>query len=89
MKKYILNRLGLSVVTMFIVATIVFFLTHILPGNVARRYLGKSATAEDLVKFNSIAPYLTICQITDLKEQVIIGTGIKELNSANNSTSKT
>ena len=53
MKKYILNRLGLSVVTMFIVATIVFFLTHILPGNVARRYLGKSATAEDLVKFNS------------------------------------
>jgi peptide/nickel transport system permease protein len=53
MKKYILNRLGLSVVTMFIVATIVFFLTHILPGNVARRYLGKSATEEDLVKFNS------------------------------------
>ena len=53
MKKYILNRLGLSVVTMFIVATIVFFLTRILPGNVARRYLGRSATEEDLVNFNT------------------------------------
>ena len=54
MKKFILKRLGLSVVTVFLVAVIVFFLTHILPGNVARQYLGRGATEEDLVEFRRV-----------------------------------
>ena len=52
MKKYILKRIGLSAITVFIVASIVFFMTHILPGNVARRYLGRDATADDITNFN-------------------------------------
>ncbi len=54
MKQYILKRLGLSVITVFLVAVIVFFLTHILPGNVARQYLGRGATEEDLVEFRRV-----------------------------------
>lgn len=53
MKKYILKRIGLSFITVFIVASIVFFMTHILPGNVARRYLGRDATPEDIKNFNA------------------------------------
>jgi peptide/nickel transport system permease protein len=52
MRKYILKRIGLSFITVFIVAAIVFFMTHILPGNVARRYLGRDATPEDIEYFN-------------------------------------
>jgi peptide/nickel transport system permease protein len=52
MKRYILKRIGLSFITVFIVAAIVFFMTHILPGNVARRYLGRDATPEDIEYFN-------------------------------------
>lgn len=54
MKQFILKRLGLSVVTVFLVAVIVFFLTHILPGNVARQYLGRGATEEDLAEFRRV-----------------------------------
>ena len=54
MKQYILKRLGLSVITVFLVAVIVFLLTHILPGNVARQYLGRGATEEDLVEFRRV-----------------------------------
>lgn len=54
MKQFILKRLGLSVVTVFLVAVIVFFLTHILPGNVARQYLGRGASEEDLVEFRRV-----------------------------------
>ena len=51
MKVFILKRLGLSVVTVFLVAIIVFFLTHILPGDVARQYLGRGASEDDLKLF--------------------------------------
>ena len=54
MKKFILKRIGLAFVTIFIVAVIVFFLTHILPGNVARQYLGRGATEDDLVEFRRV-----------------------------------
>jgi len=54
MKKYILKRIGLSAITVSIVAVIVFFMTHILPGNVARRYLGRDATPDDIVHFNKM-----------------------------------
>lgn len=54
MKTFILKRLGLSAITIFLVAVIVFCLTHILPGNVARQYLGRGATEEDLIEFRRI-----------------------------------
>lgn len=54
MKQFILKRLGLSSITIFLVAVIVFFLTHILPGNVARQYLGRGATEADLVEFRRV-----------------------------------
>lgn len=54
MRSFILKRLGLSIVTVFLVSVIVFFLTHILPGNVARQYLGRGATEEDLVEFRRV-----------------------------------
>jgi len=54
MKRFILKRLGLSVITVFLVCVIVFFLTHILPGDVAHQYLGRGATEEDLVEFRRV-----------------------------------
>ena len=53
MLTYFLKRLGLSVVTIFLVACIVFFMTRILPGNLAMRYLGKGATPEQIVAWNA------------------------------------
>ncbi len=52
MIRYIAKRIGLSFVTVFIVATVVFFMTHILPGNVAMRYLGRGAEPEQIFEFN-------------------------------------
>lgn len=54
MKRFILQRLGLAVITVFLVCIIVFFLTHILPGDVARQYLGKGATEDDLRDFRRL-----------------------------------
>jgi peptide/nickel transport system permease protein len=54
MKRFILQRLGLAVITVFLVCVIVFFLTHILPGDVARQYLGKGATEDDLRDFRRL-----------------------------------
>ena len=49
MLRYFLKRLGLSLVTVLIVATVVFFMMRILPGDAARRILGKGTTEEQLV----------------------------------------
>ena len=54
MKRFILQRLGLAVITIFLVCVIVFFLTHILPGDVARQYLGRGATEDDLRDFRRL-----------------------------------
>jgi peptide/nickel transport system permease protein len=44
MLRYILKRLGLAVVTLFLLSVIVFALGQLLPGNVARAVLGQFAT---------------------------------------------
>jgi len=54
MKRYIFQRIGLGAITIFLVCIIVFFLTHILPGDVARQYLGRGATEDDLIKFRQV-----------------------------------
>ena len=43
MGKFIVKRIGLALVTLFIVTTDIFFITHILPGNAAERILGPFA----------------------------------------------
>ena len=43
MGRFLLKRLGLAVITLFLLSVIVFFGTQILPGNVARRILGPFA----------------------------------------------
>jgi len=48
MMRYTLKRLGLSFVTVAIVATVVFFLTRVLPGDAAKRILGRDAEPEQL-----------------------------------------
>ena len=49
MRKFILKRIGLALVTLFIVTTAIFFMTHILPGNAAERILGPFAERVNVV----------------------------------------
>jgi peptide/nickel transport system permease protein len=43
MGRFLLKRLGLAAITLFLLSVIVFFGTQVLPGNVARRILGPFA----------------------------------------------
>src|SRR3954463_178509 len=43
MRRFIVKRLGLSLVTLFIVSVIVFLISDVLPGDVGRSILGRSA----------------------------------------------
>ncbi len=48
MGKYVLKRLGQSLIVVFIVTVIVFGLMHLLPGDPIQIYLGDTATAEQI-----------------------------------------
>lgn len=52
MLRYILKRLGLAAITLFLLSMIVFGLSQLLPGNVARAVLGQFATQEAMDSFN-------------------------------------
>ena len=52
MGRYLLRRLASAVVTLWLLATIVFFVVSVLPGNVGRRVLGPFALEDDVVRFN-------------------------------------
>ncbi len=52
MGRYLLRRLASAVVTLWLLATIVFLIVNVLPGNVGRRVLGPFALEEDVVRFN-------------------------------------
>ena len=52
MLRYILKRLGLAAVTLFLLSVIVFALSQMLPGNVARAVLGQFATQEAIDDLN-------------------------------------
>jgi peptide/nickel transport system permease protein len=47
--KFVLKRIGLALVTLFIVTTAIFFMTHILPGNAAERILGPFAERANVI----------------------------------------
>ena len=46
--KFFVRRIGLGLLTLFLVSVVVFAATQALPGNAARAILGKSATPETL-----------------------------------------
>lgn len=50
MLKYIVKRLGLAILTVFVVTTAIFFMTNILPGDPATRILGNLAEPENVAK---------------------------------------
>ena len=52
MARYLLKRLLLAVVTLWILATIVFVVVNVLPGNVGRQILGGFASEASVVKYN-------------------------------------
>jgi peptide/nickel transport system permease protein len=46
MLRFIVKRIGLSILTMFLVSVIVFIMTSIMPGDIAKQILGRDATPE-------------------------------------------
>jgi peptide/nickel transport system permease protein len=53
MSRYLLKRLVSAIVTLWLLATIVFLVVNVLPGNVGRQILGGFAPEEDVVAFNT------------------------------------
>jgi peptide/nickel transport system permease protein len=52
MTRFLLKRLGLAAVTLFLLSVIVFAVSSILPGNVGRSVLGPFATQESVDQLN-------------------------------------
>jgi len=52
MGRYLRRRLASAVVTLWLLATIVFLIVNVLPGDVGRRVLGPFALKEDVARFN-------------------------------------
>jgi peptide/nickel transport system permease protein len=48
----LLKRLASAIVTLWLLATIVFLVVNVLPGNVGRRVLGPFAAEEDVIRYN-------------------------------------
>ncbi len=53
MGKFILKRMAWMVVTIWLIATIVFLLVNVLPGDVGRQVLGPTANSDDVAAFNA------------------------------------
>jgi len=54
MAKYILKRLGQSLIVVFIVTIMVFGLMHLLPGDPIQIYLGETATKESVAYYTQL-----------------------------------
>ena len=52
MTRYLLKRIGLALITLFLLSVIVFAVSTILPGNVGRAVLGPFATQESVDALN-------------------------------------
>jgi peptide/nickel transport system permease protein len=46
--RFLLRRLGLALITLFVLSIVIFLLSHILPGDVGRRILGPFADAQSV-----------------------------------------
>ena len=54
MHSFLVRRLGGLMVVMLLVATMVFFLTRLAPGDPAALMLGDQATADDIAKLRAV-----------------------------------
>ena len=52
MGRFLMRRLASAVVTLWLLATIVFLIVNVIPGDVGRRVLGPFALKEDVARFN-------------------------------------
>lgn len=52
MARYLLKRLLMAIITLWMLATIVFLIVNVLPGNVGRQVLGGFASEESVKQFN-------------------------------------
>lgn len=52
MGRFLLRRLASAVVTLWLLATIVFLVVNVLPGDAGRRVLGSHALKEDVARYN-------------------------------------
>jgi peptide/nickel transport system permease protein len=52
MIRFLTRRLLLAVLTLFLLSVVIFFATHLLPGNVGQRILGPFADAESVAALN-------------------------------------
>ncbi len=52
MTRFLVRRLLLAILTLFLVSLLVFFATHLLPGDVAKKVLGPFADAESVAQLN-------------------------------------
>ncbi len=52
MGRFLVKRLGSMVITLWMLATIVFLLVNVLPGDIGRRVLGPTAKIEDVQAYN-------------------------------------
>lgn len=53
MARYLLKRLLLAVITLWLLATIVFLIVNVLPGNVGRQVLGGFASEQSVKEYNA------------------------------------
>jgi peptide/nickel transport system permease protein len=53
MSKFVLRRIGLALITLFLISVLVFIGTQLLPGDVGRRILGPFATQEAVDALNN------------------------------------
>ena len=53
MTRYILRRLGLAIITLFLLSVVVFVISAVLPGSVGRAILGPFATQQSVDNLNS------------------------------------
>jgi peptide/nickel transport system permease protein len=53
MTRFILRRVGLAVITLFLISVLIFIGTQLLPGDVGRRVLGPFATPEAVAALNA------------------------------------
>lgn len=52
MGRYLVRRLGSAIITLFLLATILFMIVSVLPGDVGRNVLGPFALKEDVARYN-------------------------------------
>src|SRR4051812_21623513 len=52
MTRFIAKRVGLGLITLWLLSILVFFMANVLPGNVARRVLGPFASPEAVAQLN-------------------------------------